>query len=154
MKTLNLDINLIQEYQRNRFPYLFIDSAKVIPGKSAIGYRNLTDKDFFFEVHFPGDPNMPGMLQIEALIQLAALTVLTLPGNKGKVMYLTSSKNIKLSRKIHMGEKLDMEAKLISFNRGIAKCSAIGKVKGETACKAEFTIVLPDTLKEYRVATN
>ena len=114
MKTLNLDINLIQEYQRNRFPYLFIDSAKVIPGKSAIGYRNLTDKDFFFEFHFPGDPNMPGMLQIEALIQLAALTVLTLPGNKGKVMYLTSSKNIKLRPSLGVGCQLTLMNKLLT----------------------------------------
>ena len=154
MKAINLDINLIQEYQRNSFPYLFMDFAKVIPGKSAEGYRDLTEKDFFFKVHFPGDPNMPGMLQIEALLQLAALTVLTLPGNKGKVMYLTSAKNIKLSRKILQGERLDMETELISFRRGIAKCSGKGSVKGQLACKAEFTLVLPDTLKEYKVTKN
>ena len=116
---MKLDLKGIHEYRKNRDPYLLIDYVdEVIPGKIANGFKDLKD-DWFFKVHWPTDPNVPGMLQIEALIQLAALTVLTLPGNKGKVMYLTSSKNIKLSRKILMGERLDMEAKLNSFKRGI-----------------------------------
>ena len=86
MESLRLDLNGIHEYQQNRYPYLLIDFAEeVIPGVNAKGYKDLTRKDWFFECHWPGDPNMPGMLQIEALIQMGALTVLTLPGNKGKI---------------------------------------------------------------------
>ena len=47
-----------------------------------------------FKVHWENDPNMPGMLQVEALVQMASLIILTLPGNKGKVMYLTSANNL------------------------------------------------------------
>ena len=89
-----LDNKDILTYQRNRFPYLMIDVAEdVVPGKSVKGYKNLTANDWFFKCHFPGDPNMPGLLQIEAIVQLSALAILTLSGNKGKVMYLSKVSN-------------------------------------------------------------
>jgi 3-hydroxyacyl-[acyl-carrier-protein] dehydratase len=154
MEKIRLDKKGIYEYQRNRHPYLFIDEAwEVIPGVSAKGYKDLTAEDWFFECHWQGDPNMPGLLQIEALVQMCALTVLTLPGNKGKVVYLTSANNIKLSRKIVAGDRLDIETKLLSWKRGIGSCSGIGSVKGEIACRADFTIVMPDILNEYKVLT-
>ena len=70
----------ILEYQQNRDPYLMIDHAsKVVPGKSAEGYKFLSKDQWFFKVHRPNDPNMPGMLQTEALIQMSALIVQTMP---------------------------------------------------------------------------
>ena len=90
MKETTLDLNQIKEYQQNRNPYLMIDEAtEIIPGESAKGFKDLNQDEWFFKVHWPTDPNMPGMLQIEALVQMSALSILTLPGNKGKVMYLT-----------------------------------------------------------------
>ena len=152
MERLRLDLKGIHEYQQNRHPYLLMDFAEeVIPGVSAKGYRKFRVNDWFFECHFPGDPNVPGMLQIEALVQLCALTVLTLPGNKGKVCYLVSANNLKWARKIVPGDRFDMETKLISWKRGIGKCSGSASVNGEFACSAEFTIVLPDILNGYRV---
>ena len=94
MESLILDKRGIHEYQQNRHPYLLIDFAEeVIPGVSAKGYKDLTLNDWFFKVHFPGDPNMPGMLQIEALVQMCALIVLTLPGNKGKIVELQTEES-------------------------------------------------------------
>ena len=85
---MELDKNGILEYQKNRDPYLFIDKAtKIVPGKSADGEKYLHEDEWFFKVHWPEDPNMPGMLQVEALVQLSALSVLTLPNNKGKIVY-------------------------------------------------------------------
>ena len=95
---------------------------------------------------------MPGMLQIESLVQMAALTVLTLPGNKGKVVYLTSASNLKFSRKIVPGERLSIETRLLSWQRGIGNCSGTGSVNGQIACRADFTIVMPELLNEYRVS--
>ena len=96
MKKLTLDKKGICEYQQNRDPYLMIDYAtEVIPGKSAKGYKDLKEDEWFFKVHWPNDPNMPGMLQIEALVQMSALAILSLPGNKGKVLYLTSANELK-----------------------------------------------------------
>ena len=91
-----LDKNKIYEYQQNKEPYLMIDFAsEVIPGVSSKGYKILKSDEWFFKVHWPGDPNMPGMLQIEALVQMSSLAILTLPGNKGKIMYLTGANNLK-----------------------------------------------------------
>ena len=71
---LKLDKNQIYEYQQNREPYLLIDEAtEVIPGKSAKGFKILKNNEWFFKVHWPNDPNMPGMLQIESLVQMSAL---------------------------------------------------------------------------------
>ena len=78
---------------------MLIDVAEeVIPGVSAKGYKNLTKNDWFFKCHFEGDPNMPGLLQIESLVQMAALSVVTLPNNKGRIIYLTSANNIKFKK--------------------------------------------------------
>ena len=151
MKKLRLDLDGIHEYQQNRYPYLLIDIAEeVIPGKSARGYKNLTTDDWWFEVHFPCDPNMPGAMQMEAMVQLGALMVTTLPGNKGKVVYLSSA-NLKLIKKVIPGDRLDIETELLSWKRGMGKCSATGYVKGKKVCSLVFNIVMPHILAEYRV---
>ena len=96
MNSLEFDKKKIYEYQQNREPYLMIDHAtEVIPGKSAKGYKDFNSEEWFFKVHWKNDPNVPGMLQIEALVQLSALSILSLPGNKGKVVYLTNANNLK-----------------------------------------------------------
>tara|TARA_B100001123_G_C15304962_1_gene1022339 strand:- start:528 stop:995 length:468 start_codon:yes stop_codon:yes gene_type:complete len=152
MNKISLDKNGIEEYQQNRDPYLLIDYAtEIFPGKSAKGYKDLKENEWFFKVHWPNDPNMPGMLQIEALIQMCALSILTLPGNKGKVMYLTSSNNMKFIKKIVPNTRLDIETKIKSFKRGLAICEGIGLVKKELVCKAEFNLILPEEIKKYNL---
>lgn len=146
----SLDYNGIHAYQQNSYPYLMIDYVdEVVPGKSAKGYKNLTANDWFFKCHFPGDPSMPGMLQIEALVQMCALTILTLDGNKGKVVYVTSANNLKFVKKVSPGDRLDIETELFSWKRGVGKGTGIGTVNGEVACKADFTVILPDELEKY-----
>ena len=98
---MHLNKNDIIEYQQNRDPYLMIDVAdEIIPGKKASGYKDLSKDEWFFKVHWKNDPNMPGMLQIEALVQMASLSILTLPGNKGKIMYLVSADNLQFKKKL------------------------------------------------------
>ena len=149
---MKLNLKEIKEYQQNRYPYLMIDYVEeVIPGKSAKGYKELKQNEWFFKVHWPNDPNMPGMLQIEALVQMSALSILTLPGNKGKVMYLTSANNIKFAKKILPNNRLYIETKIKSFKRGLAICEGKGFVQNEMACKAEFNLILPDEIKKYNL---
>ena len=155
MNALKLDLKGIHEFQQNRAPYLMIDAAdEIIPGVSAKGYKDLSWDDWWFKVHWPTDPNMPGMLQIEALVQLGALTVLTLPGCKGKIVYLTSANNLKFSKKIIPGDRLLLEVSLVSWKRGIGICTGNGKVGDKIACKADFTIILPEIISGYKVKKN
>ena len=152
MKKLILDKDAIYQYQQNREPYLMIDHAsEVIPGISSKGYKDLKKDEWFFEVHWPNDPNMPGMLQIEALVQMSSLAILTLPNNKGKIMYLASSNNLKFIKKVIPNSRLTIETKIKSFKRGIAMCDGIGMIKNDLVCKAEFTLILPDQLKKYNL---
>ena len=147
-----LDNKDILTYQRNRFPYLMIDVAQeVIPGKSVKGYKNLTANDWFFKCHFPGDPNMPGLLQVEAIVQLSALAILTLSGNKGKVMYLSKVSNSKFKKKVIIGDRLDIYSEVISYKRGIAKFHGQAKVNDNKACEVDFELVLPDEVDKFKI---
>ena len=149
---MKLNKEQILEYQQNRPPYLMIDFAEeVVPGKSAKGYKDFKEDEWFFKVHWPRDPNVPGMLQIEALIQMSALSILSLPGNKGKVMYLTSANNIKFIKKIIPNKRLYIETKVKSFKRGLAVCEGLGLIEKQIACKAEFNLILPEEIKKYNL---
>jgi len=149
---IKLDKNQILEYQKNRDPYLMIDCAsEVIPGKSAFGYKDLSQNEWFFKVHWENDPNMPGMLQIEALVQMCALSILTLEGNKGKVVYLTSANKLKFYKKIIPDCRLYLKTELLLFSRGIGKGFGQGLIDDNVVCEAEFNLVLPNELEKYLV---
>ena len=152
MNKLTLDLEGIKDYQQNREPYLLIDYAsEVIPGVSAKGYKDLKENEWFFKVHWPNDPNMPGMLQIESLVQMSALAILSLPGNKGKIVYLTSANNLKFIKKIIPNSRLNIETKIKNFKRGVANCEGLGKINEEIVCKADFNLIVPDEIKKYNI---
>ncbi|MDC0875792.1 beta-hydroxyacyl-ACP dehydratase [Candidatus Pelagibacter sp.] len=149
---MELDKKKILEYQQNREPYLLIDHAtEVMPGISSKGYKFLKNNEWFFKVHWPNDPNMPGMLQIEALVQMCSLSILTLPNNKGKIVYLVNANNLKFIKKIVPETKLEIHTKILTFKRGMAQCEGFGYVNKEIACKADFTLILPDIIKSYNL---
>ncbi len=151
MSKIELDKENILIYQKNRDPYLMIDYAnEIIPGKSAKGYKDLGTDDWFFKVHWENDPNMPGMLQIESLVQMCALSILTLPGNKGKVMYLASANNLKFIKKVTPNTRLYLNTKIISFKRGLALCYGEGLIDNQIVCKADFNLILPDEINKLK----
>lgn len=146
----NLDAYAIQQYQQNRYPCLFIDYVEeAVPGKSAKGYKNFSFNEWFFPAHFPDEPNVPGFIQIEALTQLFLMTFLTLPGNKGKKTGFVSIENAQFRKKIIPGNRLDIQAELKSYSRGLAKGTSVGYINGEVACSAELVIAIPDILNEF-----
>jgi len=146
----NLDAYAIQQYQQNRYPLLFIDYVEeVVPGKSAKGHKNFTFNEWFFPAHFADEPNVPGFIQIEALTQLFLMTFLTLPGNKGKKTGFISIENARFKKKIIPGDRLDIQAELKSYRRGLAKGTSTGYIKEEIACSAELVIAIPDILNEF-----
>ena len=144
---MKLNKKQIIRIQKNRDPYLLIDYAtKVVPGKSVAGYKILKKNEWFFKVHWPGDPNMPGMLQVEAMVQMSSLIIFTLPSISEKTLYLADSNNIKFFKKIVPGDKLKIVSKLISNSRGLYKFESEGYVKKKIACKANFTLILPGSV--------
>tara|TARA_B110001454_G_C12412811_1_gene305928 strand:+ start:42 stop:494 length:453 start_codon:yes stop_codon:yes gene_type:complete len=144
---MKLSRKQIIKIQKNRDPYLLIDYAtKVVPGKSVEGYKILKKNEWFFKVHWPGDPNMPGMLQVEAMVQMSSLIIFTLPNISEKTLYLADSNNIKFFKKIVPGDKLKIVSKLISNSRGLYKFESEGYVRKKIACRANFTLILPGSV--------
>ena len=146
---MELSKDKIIELQQNRDPYLMIDHVTDYePGKYAKGYKDLND-DWFFKVHWPSDPNMPGMLQVEALVQMSSMAIVTIEGNSGKILYLVNADKLQFKKKIIPGDRLELNTNILSFKRGIATCMGEGLVNNELACKANFTLILPDYIKQF-----
>ncbi len=82
---------------------------------------------------------------------MSALSILSLPGNKGKVMYLTTANNIKFIKKIIPNKRLYIETKIKNFKRGLAICEGLGLIEKQIACKAEFNLILPEEIKKYNL---
>jgi len=139
----------LQEYQPNRYPFLMIDVVElVVPGKSARGYKNLTMNEWYFPVHFPGHPNMPGALQLEALAQMLTVAVTTQEGLKGSVTHALSH-TVRFRKEVIPGDRFDIETEVVSWSRGICHGKGVGRTNGEVACEAEMTITIPEILEKY-----
>lgn len=144
-------INEIIDFQQNRYPMLFVDKVVSInPGKSATGLKNFTYNEWFFPSHFPGDPNVPGFIQIETLVQVFLLTFLSIPGYKGMKTSFVSLNNVKFKKKILPGDCLEIYSELISFKRGIASGFATSKVGTVEATSAEFKVSIPEVLDKFK----
>jgi len=149
MQKITLNHVELQEYQPNRYPFLMIDHvSEVVPGVYAKGHKNLTMNEWYFPVHFPNGPNMPGALQLEALAQMLTVAITTLPGLKGKITHALEHK-VRFRREILPGEVLELDCKVISWSRGICKGRGVATVKGELACEAEMMIAIPEILETY-----
>ncbi len=143
----------LQAYQPNRYPFLMIDHVdEVLPGKYARGYKNLTMNEWYFPVHFPDGPNMPGALQLEALAQMLTVAVTTLPGLKGKVTHALQH-TVRFRKEVLPGKKFEIDAQVISWNRGICKGRGIATVDGEVACEADMLITIPEILEQFLPAS-
>ena len=142
---MQLDYNQILEYQADRYPYLFFDKILQVGEGKSVGIKNLTQNEWFFPVHFPGDPCMPGFLQAEALTQVCALNILTIEGNKGKQVLLLSCDKLRLFQKVRPGDVMLLETELVSYRHGIAKGKGRATVEGKLVCSCEMTFTLSDS---------
>ena len=148
---LAYDVMGIQACQRNRYPLLFVDRVyDVEPGVKATGLKCFTYNEWFFPAHFDDDPNVPGFIQVETLVQTFIMTILTIDGHQGKKTNFLKINNVNFKRKIVPGETLIINAKLDSFRRGLGTGSATSFVGEEIACSAEFVVALPDILSSFR----
>lgn len=146
-----LDISEIIRHQRNRYPVLLIDKiVDLVPGVRATGIKCFTYNEWFFPGHFDDEPNVPGFVQIESLVQTFILTFLCQKEFSGMKTNFVSINNIRFKRKIVPGDVLKIEAQLKSFKRGIAIGSAESFIDGEPACSAEFMVAVPDILNKFK----
>jgi 3-hydroxyacyl-[acyl-carrier-protein] dehydratase len=140
-----MDINQIKQLLPHRYPFLLLDRVtQIVPGKSAKGYKNLTANEQFFEGHFPFRPMMPGVLMVEALAQLACVSILVVPEYSNKLGVFTGIDHFKFRRPVIPGDRLDMEVELLAIRRSLGKLRAVAKVEGELACEGEISFAMID----------
>lgn len=151
MDKINLDIPGIKACQQNRHPLLFIDKiVDTVPGEEANSIKCFSYNEWFFPAHFEDDPSVPGFILVESMVQTFIMTFLTLEEHMGKKTNFVSINNVKFKKMVIPGDLLQINAKLKSFKRGIAKGSAEGCVDGGLVCKADFTVCLPDVLNNLK----
>ncbi|MBQ9983160.1 MAG: 3-hydroxyacyl-ACP dehydratase FabZ [Lachnospiraceae bacterium] len=140
---MELDIKQIMEIIPHRQPFLLIDRVtEMVPGQSIKGYKNVSYNEPFFAGHFPGEPVMPGVLQIEALAQLGAVAVLSMEENKGKIAYFAGIKDAKFKQKVVPGDRLDLECEIIKIKGPLGIGAVKASVNGKLACKAEISFMI------------
>lgn len=150
INVLSLDGEELKKYQPNRYPFLMIDRVtEVLPGKYAKGFKNVSNNEWYFPVHFPGNPNVPGALQIEAMSQMLTVAILTVHGMEGKVAH-GYKVNATFHKEVRPGDRLDIEAEVLSFKRGLCKGMVKGYVDGILVCELDNTIIVPDIFYQFR----
>lgn len=138
-----LDITQIKEIIPHRYPFLLIDKMlEVVEGQKAIGIKNVTANEEFFNGHFPDYPVMPGVLIVEALAQVGAVAMLKKEENKGRLAFFTGIDNCRFKRQVKPGDQLRLEVEIIRLKGPIGKGKATATVDGELVCEAEIMFAL------------
>jgi 3-hydroxyacyl-[acyl-carrier-protein] dehydratase len=139
-----LTINEIMKYLPHRYPFLLVDKiVDLKPGERALGVKNVTINEPFFQGHFPGQPIMPGVLVIEAMAQVAGVMAFH-SGMEGKSVYFMSIDNAKFRRPIIPGDQVMMEIKVLKQRGNVWKFSGVATVDGKVVSEAEFTAMVTD----------
>lgn len=138
-----MDIREIQEILPHRYPFLLIDKIEtVVPGEKAVGYKNVTFNEYFFQGHFPQEPVMPGVLIIEALAQVGAVALLSQEAFKGKIAYFGGIEKARFKKKVVPGDVLKLEVEIIKMRGPAGFGKAIATVDGKKACEAELLFMI------------
>ena len=139
-----LNIKQIMEILPHRQPMLLLDSIEEIEyGVRAVAKKCVSYNEPYFAGHFPQEPVMPGVLQIEALAQVGAVAILSKPENKGKTAYFGAINNAKFKTKVVPGDVLTLELEIIKEKGPIGVGKAVAKnQEGKITVSAELTFAI------------
>ena len=133
----------IKEIIPQREPFLMIDEIEeYIPGNMAIAYKNVCIDEWYFKVHFPANPIMPGVLIAESLAQAGAVAILSKEENKGKNALFAGIDKMKFKKMVTPGDRLKLEVKIIKEKGPIGVGEGIATVEGKLVAKGEFTFAI------------
>ncbi|MCB5161656.1 3-hydroxyacyl-ACP dehydratase FabZ [Marinomonas algarum] len=141
-----MDVNEIRQYLPHRYPFLLVDRVVELNLKeSIVAYKNVTINEPYFNGHFPNHPVMPGVLIIEAMAQAAGILgfkTMDKTPEDGSIYYFVGSDKVRFKRPVVPGDRVQLEAKIVTEKRGIWKFDCKATVDGELACSA--TILCAD----------
>jgi 3-hydroxyacyl-[acyl-carrier-protein] dehydratase len=142
-----VDIAGVMRAIPHRYPFLLIDRVvDMVPGNSAVGVKNVSVNENFFQGHFPGHPVMPGVLIIESMAQTAAVLVVeTLgPAARGKVVYFMSIENAKFRRPVVPGDQLRIHVSRERRRGNVWKFHAVARVDEVSVAEATYAAMIMD----------
>lgn len=141
-----MDIRRILEQLPHRYPFLLIDRVIEVEGfNRAVGIKNVTINEPFFQGHFPDLPLMPGVLQLEAMAQLAGMLLLRKLEFSGKLAVLWSMDKVKLRGGVTPGDQLRLEVETVRIKGETIKVKGAGSVAGRPVCEADFMFTMLDS---------
>lgn len=134
----------------HRYPFLLVDRVlEIEPGKKAVGLKNVTINEPFFQGHFPGQPIMPGVLILEAMAQVGGVLLLSMTGNQGKLAYFGGMDKVRFRNPVHPGDTLIMEVEILKTKGNAGKVKAVAKVDNKLVAEGEFLFMLVEREEPY-----
>ena len=113
-----------------------------VPGKSAIAYKHVSEDEWYFKGHFPGNPIMPGVLITESLAQTGAIAILSLEANKGRNALFAGIDKMRFKKQVVPGDVLKLEVKIIKQKGPIGVGEALATCDGKIVAKGELTFAI------------
>ncbi|MGE4064827.1 MAG: 3-hydroxyacyl-ACP dehydratase FabZ [Rhodospirillaceae bacterium] len=142
---ITIDIHRIVEMIPHRYPFLMVDRlVDVVPGESAVGLKNVTANEPFFQGHFPGRPVMPGVLIIEAMAQTAAVIVVASLGAsaEGKLVYFMSIENARFRKPVEPGDQLRLICRKERQRANVWRFTGEARVGDTVVAEAVYTAMI------------
>ena len=144
-----LNVEDIRGILPHRYPFLLVDKIlELEPGKRAVGLKNVTINEGFFEGHFPGHAVMPGVLVLEAMAQVGGVLLLSMTGNAGKIAYFGGMDKVRFRKTVRPGDTLITEVELLKNRGGVGKVRVTGRVDRQIVAAGEFIFALVNIDRE------
>lgn len=141
-----LTVEEIHKLLPHRYPFSFVDRiVEYVPGQRAVGIKNVTFNEPYFQGHFPGRPIMPGVLIVEAMAQVGGVVLTQLPEAEEGLFLFAGIDKVRFRRQVVPGDQLVMTAELLCIKRRrFGKMQARAEVNGQLATEGELTFSIVD----------
>ncbi|WP_027965225.1 3-hydroxyacyl-ACP dehydratase FabZ [Halalkalibacillus halophilus] len=140
-----LNIEEIKEIIPHRYPFLLIDYiSEITEGERAVGYKNVTANEPFFQGHFPNYMVMPGVLIVEALAQVGAVSILKQEENQGKLAMFTGIDKCRFKRQVKPGDTMKLDVEIVKVKGPVGRGKAVATVDDKVVCETEIMFAIMD----------